>query len=604
MALIAQSVAGVRVMVGKGRAILPYIFALAYFASAIIALELTQGKDGIAAVWPPSGFFIAGLLFLDNRRRDHLTAAVAVASLAANLWTGVSLWASISYTVANLIEGYLVFFLMGAHRRRPRLSEPVNLLRFGGSAIVGGCASAMMAGVLSSNFSSEFLGSWASTVTLGMMIVTPVILFVAENPEDRANLPTFRAFWIFLLVAFSSLIAFGQAEIPLIFVPVVAISIATYALGLGGTAIAALIVAALGSILTVLNTGPLPLFFDHTKSQVLFFQIYLVALLVSGLPLAALLEQRRRNLAEIGEANRMLESAEQAASVGHWRYRIRDGMTFWSTEARRLLDLPETQDAKLTVALSAFHTEDRGRIRAIITQAVQNGIPFVFEARIPSRDARTVHVECRGKVEFDSEQKVSTVFGTILDVSERAQAMRAATVLRERAEREAIEVRRLAETDALTGLANRRKILARLQEAIGAKDPGNRAISIAMIDIDHFKSINDRFGHEAGDRVLVSFAKLLRDTIPEASDFGRIGGEEFLAVLPSVGLTDAVAQVEACRAAAAQYQWQETGLEPVTFSAGVAQLGKGQELEDLLRNADLALYTAKNSGRDRVIPAS
>lgn len=587
-------------MLGTGRAILPYIFALAYFASAIIALELTQGMDGIAAVWPPSGFFIAGLLYLDNKRRDHLTVAVAVASLVANLWTGISIWSSVSYTIANLIEGYLVFFLMGAHRRQPRLSEPVNLARFGASAIVGGCASAIMAGVLSSNFSSEFLGSWASTVALGMLIVTPVILFLAENPDDRGNLPTFRAFWIFLLVACTSLIGFGQAEFPLLFVPVVAISIATYALGLGGTAISVLIVAAIGSILTVLNTGPLPLFFDHTKSQVLFFQVYLVALLASGLPLAALLEQRRRNLAEIGEANRMLESAEQAANVGHWRHRIRDGRTFWSSEARRLLGLHKNDDARLIEALSAFHTEDRSRIRAIITQAVQNGIPFVFEARIPSRDARTVHVECRGKVEFDGERKVSTVFGTILDVSERAQAMRAATVLRERAEREAIEVRRLAETDALTGLANRRKILARLQSAIEA---GNRVISIAMIDIDHFKSINDRFGHEAGDRVLISFAKLLRDTIPEASDFGRIGGEEFLAVLPAIERDEAVALVETCRNAAAGHQWRETGGVPVTFSAGVAQLSEGQELEDLLRSADLALYTAKNSGRNQVIPA-
>lgn len=590
-------------MGGSGRALQPYIFALAYFASAMVALELTQGKDGIAAVWPASGFFVAGLLSLDNRLRDHLTVAVAVASLVANLWTGVSIWSSISYTLANLIEGYLVFFLMGAHRRTLRFSEPLNLLKFGGAAVVAGFASAGMAGVLSSNFSSEFLISWASTVTLGMMIVTPVILFLAEAPVGRAKLATFRGFWIFLLVAIASLIAFGQAELPMIFVPVVAISIATYALGLGGTAIAVLIIAAIGSILTVLNAGPLPLYFDRTTSQVLFFQAYLVALLASGLPLAVLLDQRQRNLGEIEETNRMLESAEQAASVGHWRYWVRKDQTFWSNEARRLLDLHESADVALIEALGSFHTEDRGRIRAIITQAVQNGIPFVFDARIPTRDARTVHVECRGKVEFDHLQNVATVFGTILDVSERAQAMRSATILRERAEREAVEVRRLAETDSLTGLANRRKILARLQSEIDLKNSQEQPISIAMIDIDHFKAINDRFGHEAGDRVLVRFAELMREFLRESDVIGRMGGEEFLALLPATGLADAVALMESCRERISKHSWEETGLDMVTLCAGVAQCGDRQDLHDLLRIADSVLYEAKKSGRNRVIGA-
>ncbi|MGE5952985.1 MAG: hypothetical protein ACM308_05110, partial [Qipengyuania vulgaris] len=93
------------------RAKLPLLFASGYLVTALIALYFTQGRDGIAAVWPPSGFFVAGLLYLDAHRRKILTFAVLAASMAANFYTGVSLLVAVDYSAANLIEGYVVFAL-------------------------------------------------------------------------------------------------------------------------------------------------------------------------------------------------------------------------------------------------------------------------------------------------------------------------------------------------------------------------------------------------------------------------------------------------------------------------------------------------------------
>ena len=171
------------------------LYGLAWFVCAMVALQLTEGADGIAAVWPSSGIFVAALLHLNPRGRNMVTACVAVASFAANFSAGAAPLASLGYTIANLFEGWLVFSLMGRGQSKYMLlARPLNLVRFAGSAVIGGAASALMAGVLSRNFDTIFLSSWMSTVTLGMLIVTPVILFLLQDRKHDRGILTFRGF--------------------------------------------------------------------------------------------------------------------------------------------------------------------------------------------------------------------------------------------------------------------------------------------------------------------------------------------------------------------------------------------------------------------------
>jgi two-component system cell cycle response regulator len=148
--------------------------------------------------------------------------------------------------------------------------------------------------------------------------------------------------------------------------------------------------------------------------------------------------------------------------------------------------------------------------------------------------------------------------------------------------------------DALTGLANRRFILTQLGGMVSGARRHNRPLTAAVIDVDHFKSVNDTHGHAEGDKVLSAVAHALREHLRAEDQLGRLGGEEFLAVLPEADAGAAGAAAEKLRASVAG-----TG---VTVSIGWAAWD-GESPEDLLRRADEALYAAKARGRDCVVGA-
>jgi diguanylate cyclase (GGDEF)-like protein len=148
--------------------------------------------------------------------------------------------------------------------------------------------------------------------------------------------------------------------------------------------------------------------------------------------------------------------------------------------------------------------------------------------------------------------------------------------------------------DPLTGLTNRRFILTQLAGMVSGARRHGRALTIAIADVDHFKAINDLRGHAEGDRVLAAVARALRGRLRAEDQLGRLGGEEFLALLPDVGTTTAGATTEKLRTGV-------TSLN-VTVSIGWATW-QGESPEELLRRADDALYTAKARGRDCVVGA-
>ena len=154
--------------------------------------------------------------------------------------------------------------------------------------------------------------------------------------------------------------------------------------------------------------------------------------------------------------------------------------------------------------------------------------------------------------------------------------------------------------DPLTKLSNRRFILTQLAAAVSAARRHVRALSVAIVDIDHFKSVNDEHGHASGDRVLAAVANSMRQHLRAEDQLGRLGGEEFLAVLPDSDARAAAPTAEKLRNAVAALAVSHEGGElAVTISIGWAAW-EGESPEELLRRADEALYEAKRGGRDRV----
>jgi diguanylate cyclase (GGDEF)-like protein len=175
----------------------------------------------------------------------------------------------------------------------------------------------------------------------------------------------------------------------------------------------------------------------------------------------------------------------------------------------------------------------------------------------------------------------------------------------ERLEEENKNLRQMIQVDFLTGLYNKYMVGKRLEEVLAFVTRGRNEepVSLLFLDLDYFKTINDSFGHEAGDRVLKEMGKILNQEKRQYDIVGRWGGEEFIVILPRTNLEMAkgVAERIKKRIASLEFHFQ-TKSNPVkiTVSIGVAQWKLGEKVFEFIRRADLAMYKAKRLGRNRV----
>jgi diguanylate cyclase (GGDEF)-like protein len=159
-----------------------------------------------------------------------------------------------------------------------------------------------------------------------------------------------------------------------------------------------------------------------------------------------------------------------------------------------------------------------------------------------------------------------------------------------------------ARTDDLTGIFNRRTFSETGRSELERSLRYDSPLSLLILDIDRFKTINDTYGHDVGDRVIVAVASACRGFIRQSDSVGRMGGEEFGVLLPETGLEQAHAMAERLRQTLQELRVSiPQGEVRFTVSIGVATLVKGQSWNDLLKAADVALYAAKNGGRNRVV---
>lgn len=159
-------------------------------------------------------------------------------------------------------------------------------------------------------------------------------------------------------------------------------------------------------------------------------------------------------------------------------------------------------------------------------------------------------------------------------------------------------LRELSERDPLTKAFNRRKLLEFIAYEVKKAKRHKRPLAILLFDIDRFKHVNDTFGHEMGDLVLISVSDLIRHVMRGTDIFARYGGEEFIVVTPETGLTGAAALAEKMRLAIEQHAFPNVGT--ITISIGVACFEQGEDAAALIKRADEALYAAKRNGRNRV----
>jgi len=160
------------------------------------------------------------------------------------------------------------------------------------------------------------------------------------------------------------------------------------------------------------------------------------------------------------------------------------------------------------------------------------------------------------------------------------------------------ELEQIAVRDALTGLYNRRKLDEVFDEEVFRAERYHRALSVVMMDVDHFKRVNDTYGHSAGDDVLIAIARALQDSLRGSDAIGRWGGEEFLLISPETDLETTVGLADRLRRTCESIDFPTIG--KITLSMGVATHHSGDGAKEILLRADSALYRAKHAGRNRV----
>jgi diguanylate cyclase (GGDEF)-like protein/PAS domain S-box-containing protein len=204
-----------------------------------------------------------------------------------------------------------------------------------------------------------------------------------------------------------------------------------------------------------------------------------------------------------------------------------------------------------------------------------------------------------------NDHGIVEILGVTRDISEHkrllleiAQAKDATEEANQALQRVNLELARLATTDTLTGVWNRRHF----EEVAGAERTRalryKQALSLLILDVDHFKLINDRYGHQTGDQVLIGLTKLVGDAMRQADVLARWGGEEFVVIMPHCAAPEAMLVAEKLRALTAAHVFPDVGT--VTASFGAAELKPDEPLDAWFKRVDLALYAAKTAGRNRV----
>lgn len=576
--------------------------ALGYFLLASLALYATKGEDNIAAVWPPSGYFLALLLLMPAHARAAAFVGMAAASFGANMLGGVPPLTSAAFTVANGIEAYAALWLI---RRR----EPGELSFMVPRAVGNFCIATLSASALSASIATALIGptlagrsvdffmSWLSTVALGMLIVTPPIVMLARMVESRAldnasAVMKMEAVAILTAAAAVSAAAFSQDHFPTTFLPAVAVIAAAYRLGPFGAATGMLIVTIIASLLTGQGVGPIAAIEGSQKARVLFLQFYLLTLLFASLPLAALLVVQRRLAKRLEQSNRWLLQAEAAALVGHWRVDLVRWTIQWSDQAYRVHGLEPGVPVDVDYSVRQYVPEDRAVVRRILKEAVRTGQPFDYEGRIVRADGEVRHVRSHGSIELSRSGRAVGIFGTVQDVTASVENARILEAARSAAER-------VANTDMLTGLPNRRHTLVFLEDALTAARDKGAPLAVAIFDIDHFKAINDAHGHAVGDTVIRRVARRAKASLREEDMVGRVGGEEFVCIFLGASARAAEMLAERIRRAI-EAEEGEGDAPPATVSIGLAAYGGEIDVEALLSRADQALYVAKREGRNRL----
>ncbi|EPR17074.1 diguanylate cyclase [Sphingobium indicum IP26] len=574
----------------------PLALGCAYFLMAALALASSRFEGGLAFIWGANALLMAYLL---TSRAGAWPGALIVCGVASALSTalwGMGTLAAVPMAVINLLEALIVALICRRFAPGGKFAGSMQrlfvfiLALCGPANLIAGLAAATVASALTTVPFASSLLQWYTGHVLGGLTCTPILMMLMRGELRRwfGQTPPrgkWEALGLLLLFALATAFVFYAARYPLLFallLPMVAI---VFRLGNLGAAASVMILAMIGGMATMTGHGPLYMIPGTLGERMQFFQLFLAFSFLLSMPIAAELNSRRRLFQMLQESEARYRAIAENSGDVVLNISVGGVIEYASPAAAEQIGCaPELligQDAANLV-----DPADRDQVIATLDRALdQPGEVQTVEFRpfISAQGSEWCEMVARAVV--DERGLPTGVVSTIRDMSRHKARQRA--------------LQQVAALDSLTGADTRRAFLEKLEEEMLRVRHGARAC-LLLIDIDHFKAVNDCYGHGAGDRVLAGFVERLRPGLRGGDSIGRLGGEEFAILLSGTDVVRASMICERLREMVTAHPVQIDSGEviPVTFSAGLVGLGSQSDAQAVLEAADKALYNAKHSGRN------
>lgn len=604
-------------------------FLAVYVTLSQAGLASTPERALVAPAWPASGLALVIMIWFGTPALPMLI----LADLLSGIVHDPLGYEDVISAVGNGVAAWLgAWALLRFKEPGPLLDRSRTVMVFLITALVPNASLAAAAGtlglylegVIGLSLVLPVFETWFLSDAVGVLVVAPLLLMAMEparrlSPAAVAEVAV--AAVLFSLVSYAVFwrdVAMGDVQYPVAFVLFpfllwIALRLRGWSVPL---AVLIVTVASLGG--TMAGTGP----FAHAdiRAALLIQQVYLAVLAASAFVLHGVVRERaevfrslRKSEKALLDLNQSLEArvTERTRDLVESEQRIRSltdnlpvvvhqcrivegrvaAFEFVSDGVSRLLGLDPDELVRDPSALfrRAASLDDANRLREITDALAHGRHPGDSVVAMQAADGSQRWIQCLGRVRVTEDGR-SMLDGVFMDVTESRGLQE--------------ELERLATTDSLTGLANRRRFLERGEAAFLRSRRYDRPLAVLMVDADHFKAVNDTHGHDVGDKVLRVLADTLRATVRDTDVVGRLGGEEFAVVLTETGGEAAIIAAERVRASVENLAVDVGGEAPLRFtvSLGLVRLDASVEsFPAMLRLADQALYMAKAQGRNRVV---
>jgi len=569
-------------------------------------------SSGLEALWPSNAIVLAVLILAARNRGDiaAILAGCAAGSVTLHILYRDTLSVMIPLTAANVVESGMAYMLLRLAGIQGGLVDRVgNYFALAIAVAVTGLFSSTIGGFgLWIGRGIPYWDGWLSWYVSGVLsavMVTPSVIVAVDLVRGRRNRPpNLKAVLEFLglagLVAAVTGYVFLHTRLPLTFIVPPSVLLLTFRFRAVGAVAGVAIVTTIAAGATAAGYGPIALLLRHQPGdQVLLLQLFIATNMLSALPVAAVLNDRDHQADETRAFAEHFKSVVE--NIGEVIFRI-DGQARWAylnpawetltgqpigaSLGCSWLDLiePSARPELIDRTESVLRGEDRSTRRTVRLETPEG--------------LRWVELFIQGL--RDQDGRIAGATGTLRDIDDRKRLEEHVITAKRRAEQRAREATLLASTDELTGIANRRAFMGQLDREIAGAAEFGWPLAVAMFDVDHFKLVNDRYGHAVGDRVLQLIAARAASVVRGGDLVGRLGGEEFGILMPGATLDEAAHVAERLREAMETVAELDESLPGVTISIGIAAREGQRSAKELLAAADVALYAAKGEGRNRV----